>query len=180
MKILVLNGSPRPKGNTKHMIEAFRDGAVASGHQVDVVDVCKKKISGCIACEYCHTKGNGTCIQKDDMQEIYALLQEANMLVIASPIYYHGISGQLKCTIDRFYAVAYPIKPRHLTKTALILSSGDPDMYDGALFSYKGDFLDYLGLEDMGVFTSYGAENGSIEKLEELKTFGASLYKQFD
>lgn len=175
MKILVLNGSPRPKGNTKQMIEAFQQGAAASGHQVDIVDVCQKRIAGCLACEYCHTKGNGTCIQKDDMLEVYKLLHEADMLVIASPIYYHGISGQLKCVLDRFYSVAYPTKPPHLKKVAMILSSGDANMYDGALFSFQGDFLDFLGLENMGVFTAHGEENGSADKLEELKAFGASL-----
>ena len=175
MNILVLNGSPRPRGNTKHMIDAFCKGALASGNKVDVVDVCRKKINGCIACEYCHTKGNGVCIQKDDMQEIYDLLKNAEMLVIASPIYYHGISGQLKCVIDRFYSAAYPKKPPCLKKVAMILSSGDADMYDGALFSFKGDFLDYLGLENMGVFTSHGEENGSDAKYNELKAFGESL-----
>lgn len=109
------------------------------------------------------------------MQEVYALLQEADMLVIASPIYYHGISGQLKCVIDRFYSAAYPQKPKRFTKVAMILSSGDSDMYDGTMFSYQGDFLDYLGLEGMGVFTAHGHENGSAEKLEELRQFGASL-----
>ncbi len=161
MRILLLNGSPRPKGNTKQMVDAFKEGAESVGHQVDVVDVCKKKIAGCLACEYCHTKGNGVCVQKDDMQEVYSLLAEADMLVIASPIYYHGISGQLKCVIDRFYSAAYPRKPRNLKKAAMILSSGDANMYDGAVFSYKGDFLDYLGLEGMGVFTAHGGENGS-------------------
>lgn len=175
MRILILNGSPRPKGNTKQMVDAFKEGAESVGHQVDVVDVCKKKIAGCLACEYCHTKGNGVCVQKDDMQEVYSLLAEADMLVIASPIYYHGISGQLKCVIDRFYSAAYPRKPRNLKKVAMILSSGDANMYDGAVFSYKGDFLDYLGLEGMGVFTAHGGENGSPAKLKELKDFGKSL-----
>ena len=175
MRILVLNGSPRPKGNTKQMVDAFREGAESAGHRVDVVDVCRKKIAGCLACEYCHTKGNGVCVQKDDMQEVYSLLMVADMLVIASPIYYHGISGQLKCTIDRFYSAAYPKKPRNLKKAAMILSSGDPAMYDGAMFSYKGDFLEYLGLEDMGVFTAYGMENGSVSKLKELRDFGKNL-----
>ncbi|MDE7261663.1 MAG: flavodoxin family protein [Oscillospiraceae bacterium] len=175
MRILVLNGSPRPNGNTKSMVEAFREGAVTAGHQVDVVDVCRLKIGGCRACEYCHTKGHGSCVQKDDMQEVYALLKEAEMLVIASPIYYHGISGQLKCVIDRFYAAAYPVKPPHLKKVAMILSSGDANMYDGAMFSYQGDFLDFLGLEDMGVFTANGEGNGSAAKLNELKAFGMSL-----
>ena len=81
----------------KDMVNAFKKGAESAGHIVDVVDVCKKKIGGCLACEYCHSKGHGECIQKDDMQEVYNLLKEAEMLVIASPIYYHGISGQLKC-----------------------------------------------------------------------------------
>lgn len=175
MNILVLNGSPRPKGNTKQMVNAFKDGAVSAGHWVDVVDVCRKNISGCIACERCHTEKNHTCVQKDDMQQVYALLQKADMLVIASPIYYHGITGQLKSVIDRFYAVAYPSRPPQLKKIAMILSSGDANMYDGARFSYEGDFLDYLGLEGMGVFTAYGTENGSAEKLNELKAFGASL-----
>ena len=175
MKILVLNGSPHPNGSTKQMINAFCDGALSVGHQVNVVDVCKKQISGCMACEYCHMKGKGACVQKDDMQEIYDILKDADMLVLASPIYYHGISGQLKCTVDRLYAVAYPAKPPRLKKVAMFLSSGDADMYCGALFSYKGDFLDYLGLEDMGVYTAYGDQNGSSEKREELKGFGASL-----
>ncbi len=175
MRILVLNGSPRPKGGTKLMVEAFREGAVSSGHHVDILDVCQMNIQGCIACEHCHTNGKGLCIVSDDMQKIYTLLKEAEMLVLASPIYYHGMSGQLKCVIDRFYAVAYPNKPPRLKRIAMILSSGDSNMYDGALFSYKGDFLDYLGLEDMGVFTAHGTENGSAEKLAELRLFGASL-----
>ena len=54
MNILVLNGSPRPNGNTKGMIEAFREGSVSAGHQVDVMDVCRMKIGGCLACEYSH------------------------------------------------------------------------------------------------------------------------------
>lgn len=175
MRILVLNGSPRPGGNTKGMVEAFREGAVSAGHRVDIVDVCRLKIGGCLACEYCHTKNRGVCVQKDDMQQIYDLLKEAEMLVLASPIYYHGVTGQLKCVIDRLYAAAYPHKPPELKKAAMILSSGDAGMYDGALFSFQGDFLDYLGLENMGVYTAHGAENGSGEKLAELRAFGKRL-----
>ena len=176
MRILILNGSPRPKGHTKQMIQAFCEGLEEAGHEWDVFDVCKMNIHGCIACEYCHTKGNGACVQKDDMQSIYSRLMEAEMLVLASPIYDHGMSGQLKCAIDRFYAAAFPNRPPKLKKVAMFLSSGDSDMYDGALFSYQGDFLDYLKLEGMGVFTTKGYDPElPEEKREELRAFGASL-----
>lgn len=173
MKILVLNGSPRPSGNTKKMIHAFLQGAQAAGHTVCVMDVCKMQINGCLGCEYCHTKGDGQCVQQDDMQQVYCQLMEVELLVLASPIYYHNISGQLKCVIDRFYSVAYPTKPPRLQKIAMFLSSGDEDMYDGALFSFKGDFLDYLGLTNMGVFTSH--DSVSSETLLQLRDFGESI-----
>lgn len=96
MNILVFNGSPRVNGNTVSMIQAYTEGAMEAGHRVQVVDICQKNIGGCLACEYCHTKGNGKCIQQDDMQEVYPLLEEADMIVLASPIYYHNFTGQLQ------------------------------------------------------------------------------------
>lgn len=155
MKILVLNGSPRPNGNTAGMVKTFRHAAEGHGHQVKMFNVCKMNIKGCLACEYCHGKGHGQCVQKDDMQEIYAELNDTEMLILAAPIYYHGISGQLKCVIDRFYSALYPTAPATLKKVAMFLSSGDDNMYDGAKFSYDGDFLGYLGLEGMGIFTNH-------------------------
>ena len=155
MKILVLNGSPRPNGDNAVMIKTFKDAAEASGHRVTTFNICKMSIKGCLACEYCHGKGHGACIQKDDMQEIYTELKDTEMIILAAPIYYHGISGQLKCVIDRFYSALYPTAPKNLKKVAMFLSSGDPDMYDGAKFSYDGDFLGYLGLEGVGIFTNH-------------------------
>jgi len=176
MKVLILNGSPRAKGNTSQMVQAFCEGLKNAGHDFDVVNVARMSIHGCLACEYCHGKGEGNCVQKDDMQKIYPLLDEAEMLVIAAPIYYHGMSGQMKCCIDRFYARLYPNKPEKLSRIAMFLSSGDPDMYDAALFSYQGDFLDYLGLEGLGVFTNSGYDPGVPEdKLDEIRNFGANL-----
>ena len=166
MNIIVLNGSPRPAGNTKAMIEAYKAGAESAGHSVHVFDICKMNVHGCLACEYCHTKEDRVCVQKDDMQKIYAKLSEAEMLVLAAPIYYHGISGQLKCVIDRFYAALYPKAPETLKKVAMFLSSGDPDMYTGAEFSYDGDFLGYLKLEGMGIFTNH--DEDVMNKIKEM------------
>ena len=172
MNILVLNGSPRINGNTSALVNAFMEGARESNHNVSVISVCRKKIGGCLACEYCHEKGNGQCIQQDDMQEIYPLLQQAEMIVLASPVYYHSFSGQLQCVINRIYALDKPVK---LKKAALILTSGSDNVYDGAIYEYQKSFLEYLNLENMGIFTSYDKQSKSKEKLEELKIFGKSL-----
>ena len=172
MKILILNGSPRPNGNTAAMVEAFSEGARSNGHEVVVVNVCQKKIAGCLACEYCHTKGNGKCVQQDDMQEIYPVLDEAEMIVLASPIYYHSFTGQLQCAINRIYALD---KPKNLKKAALIVSSGSDHVYCGAIYEYQNSFLNYLKLEDMGIYSAYGKQNKSPEKLEDLREFGKKL-----
>lgn len=171
MNILVLNGSPRANGNTVAMIDAFADGAKANGHQIKVFNVCQKKISGCLGCEHCHTKGNGQCIQQDDMQELYSLLAEAEMLVLASPIYYFGFTGQLQCAIHRTYAIGIP---RKLKKAALILSSGSDNVYEGAIYEYK-QIVEYMKLEDLGICTAHGYENKSEKKLAELKAWGRKI-----
>ena len=172
MNILILNGSPRKNGNTAAMIDSFVEGARENAHNITVVPVCHKKIAGCLACEYCHTKGEGTCIQQDDMQEVYPVLNQAEMIVLASPVYYHSFSGQLQCAINRIYALD---KPKKLKKAALILSSGSDDVYGGAVYEYQNSFLDYLKLEDMGIFTAFDKQNKSEEKLKELREFGRSL-----
>ena len=172
MNILVLNGSPRPNGNTTAMVAAFAEGASENGHNLTVVSVCQKKIAGCLACEYCHTKGEGKCVQQDDMQEIYPVLDAAEMIVLASPIYYHSFTGQLQCAVNRIYALD---KPKNLKKAALILSSGDANVYDGAIYEYQNSFLNYLKLEDMGIFTAFDKQNKSEEKLNELREFGRRL-----
>ena len=172
MEILVLNGSPRTDGNTVAMVNAFVEGASENGHKITVVDVCRKKIAGCLACEYCHTKGSGKCIQQDDMQGIYPVLEEAEMIVLASPVYYHSFTGQLQCAINRIYALD---KPKNLKKAALILSSGSDHVYCGAIYEYQNSFLNYLKLEDMGIYSAYGKLNKSEEKLNELREFGRKL-----
>ena len=171
MKILVLNGSPRAKGNTAAMAEAFKKGAEKNGHEVDVVRVASMNIKPCIACEYCHTKGAGTCVQKDDMQNLYPVIAEADMIVFASPVYYFGFSGQLQSALSRFYPTMTPAKAK---KFALILSSGSPNVYAGVEAQYKG-MLAYFGGQDLGIRTAHGAQNGTPEVLAELEAFGESI-----
>lgn len=169
MRIAILNGSPR-KENTAAMIEAFREGAEEAGHEVEVLHVGKMKINGCLACEYCHTKGEGKCIQKDDLEKIMPAYLESDMLVFASPIYYFAPTAQLEAAWQRVYCIG---KPAKATKAALLLSSGS-GAYDAAIAQYKA-FTGYVGIQDMGVCTATGDENKSETKLAEIKAFAKTL-----
>lgn len=171
MKITVLNGSPRINGNTMAMVQSFKQGAESNGHEVEVVTVGTMKINGCIACEYCHSKGNGECIQKDDMQKVYDAVKDADVIVIASPVYYWSFSGQMQSTITRFYAMGKPSKAK---KYAMILSSGSNGVYN-ALVSQFNDIVDYFGATNVGILTAYGNQNKSQAKLGEAYSLGKSL-----
>ena len=170
MKITVLNGSPR-KQNTTAMIDAFVEGAQEAGHEVEVLRVAAMNIAGCKACEYCHTKGEGVCIQKDDMPQVIAAYQDADVVVFASPVYYFGMTAQIEAAIQRVYCIG---KPPKATKAVLLLSSGSPNVYDGPIGQYKS-MIGYMGLEDAGIITAAGAENGTEEKLAEVRELAKSL-----
>ena len=170
MKIAVLNGSPRPKGNTAALISAFREGAESAGHQVTVLPVGTMNIGGCKGCEYCHNKGGGACVQKDDMAEVYPVLAEAEVLVLASPVYYFGVTGPLQSAISRFYA---PMAPA-AKKWALLLTSGSPGVYGAIEAQYQG-ILDFIRAESLGVFEYDGKRSGTEEAAKEVRAFGASL-----
>ena len=157
MNVLILEASPRANRNTAWMAEEFKNAAEAAGHQVTLVNVSKKKIAGCLACEYCHNKGNGACIQKDDMQELYPLMAEAEVLVLAAPIYYFTLNAQIQAPIQRMYCVN---KPAKVQKMALLMSSYSPNVYDGATAEFR-DICNYWGTKNIGVVSA---------KLDEQKT----------
>lgn len=169
MKIAILNGSPR-KENTAAMAEAFKQGAEAAGHEVEILQVGKMKINGCLACEYCHGKGAGKCIQKDDLEKLMPAYLESDMIIFASPIYYFSPTAQLEAAWQRVYCIG---KPAKATKAALLLSSAS-GFYDAAIAQYKG-FTAYTGLQDMGVCTATGEENKSEAKLAEIRAFAEKL-----
>ena len=170
MKIAILNGSPR-LGNTAAMVDAFAEGAKEAGHEVEILHVGKMKINGCLACEYCHGKGEGKCVQKDDMEKVMPAYKEADMIVYASPIYYFGMTAQILAAIQRVYAIG---KPAKAAKSALLLSSAFPAPYEGAIATYKA-MLGFTGVEDAGIITAAGDENGSEAKLAEIRAFAKAL-----
>lgn len=157
MNILILQGSPRTKGSTAWMAEEYKNAAEKAGHQVTIANVGNKHIAGCLACEYCHGKGQGACIQKDDMQALYPLMAEAEVLVLAAPIYYFTLCAQIQAAIQRLYCVNAPAK---IKRMALLMSSHSPGVYEGAEVEY-GNICNYWHAENMGIVTA---------KIDEQKT----------
>ena len=172
MNILILNGSPRPNGNTAAMVKAFAEGAEAAGHIVNVVPVGSMKIGGCLGCEYCHNQGSGRCIQQDDENKVYDALKDAEMLVLASPIYYYTLTAQMQAAIHRTYAIGIPDKVRC---SALLLSSGAPNVYEPAIQQYKLAIVEYFGVEDLGVMTVNEDDNRVEDNLDALRDFGRNI-----
>ena len=170
MKILVLNGSPHPNGNTKALIDAFERGAESAGHEVIVCPVGTMTIKGCLGCEYCHTKGEGSCVQKDDMEKVYPELAACDMVVFASPVHYFNFSGQLQSVIARFYAQMKPAAKKY----AMILSSASPGVYGGLETLYK-TMVGFFEGEDMGIKEVNGDDNKSEATLADMEAFGASI-----
>lgn len=106
MKILLFNGSPR-QGNTKFAIETVANGMREniSGAEVEIVSLSDKKINCCIGCDNCR-KNDGACVFDDDMTDIIKKVRDADVLVFGSPVYWWGITAQLKTVIDRMYALS--------------------------------------------------------------------------
>lgn len=171
MNILIFQGSPRANGNTAWMAEEYKKAAEAAGHRVTLVNVARMKIAGCLACEWCHGKGGGACIQKDDMQELYPLLADAEALVLAAPVYYFTMSAQIQAPIQRFYSIGKPPKVR---KTALLLSSYSPGVYEGAIAEYKG-IANYCGWENTGIVTAKIDEQKSDATRAKVAALAAKL-----
>ena len=177
MNILILSGSPRKNGNTDLLVEAFAKGA-SEKHHVEVVSVHDYKVNPCMGCNACFTSEGNTCVQKDDMLLIYEKLANADMLVIASPVYFYGLSAQLKAVIDRCHN---PIRDTfHIKKAALILvgAASLPELFDSILAQYQL-CINYFHIEDMGRVLVRGAkEKGGVrdtKSLDEAEALGRTI-----
>ena len=120
--IVVLSGSPRKDGNTARLTEAFIAGAHAAGKEVSLFRVAGLQIGGCRGCGHCF-KNQGACVQQDDMPPILDALRQADALVLASPVYFFGVSAQLKLAIDRLYALLKV--GMHVSRAVLLMTCGD-------------------------------------------------------
>ncbi|MBC2890147.1 flavodoxin family protein [Gordonibacter massiliensis (ex Traore et al. 2017)] len=149
-KIVVLNGSPRAKGNTAGLVEAFAQGARAAGAEVARFDLQKLDIHPCLGCFGGGKDEESPCVQKDGMGDIYPAYREADVVALASPLYYWSISGQLKCAFDRLFAVAECNEDyANPVKEAVLFMAAEGDGFEESEHWYDR-LMGHLGWTDRG------------------------------
>ncbi len=162
MKIVILQGSPNVNGSTNILVEEFTRGAQKAGHQVTRFDLSTMKISPCIGCVSCGYEG--PCVQKDDTKRIRETLLSSDMVVFATPLYYYGMSAQLKTTIDRFCAYNSSLTSRRLKSALLTVAWNADDWTFEALTAHYHTLVRYLNLQDQGMVLGYGCGSPSMTK----------------
>lgn len=160
--VLVLTGSPRKSGNSEMLADAFAQGAAGAGHDVMRFPAGRKRISGCRACGMCWSEGRA-CSVDDDFKELEPMLEKADVIVFVSPLYWFGMSSQIKAAIDRFHAYGSErcARPMPVKETALIMC-GETDLmedFSGAVRTYE-NMIGYKGWKDAGglIVPCVGAE----------------------
>ena len=154
MKVLVLQASPNLKGSTAILVDEFCRGAREAGHAVERVDVRKLKIApctGCVACGY-----EGPCVQNDDMDGLRTKILAADMLVLATPLYYYGMTAQLKTVIDRFCSANSSITGKRMRSALLTVAWNADDWTFEALVAHYRTLVRYLHWRDQGMILGYG------------------------
>lgn len=177
MKIVVLTGSPRKNGNSAYLAEQFIKGAQEAGHEIFRFDCAFQKVEGCMACNHCGM--DGPCILNDDFEIVRPHLVVADMVVFATPMYYFGVSAQLKKVIDRFYAINGQIKGAR-KKSAFLMTYANSSSKDAEpMLVHYHTLVDYLGWEDTGTVVASGVWTaGSIKNTgygEKAYQLGKSL-----
>lgn len=148
MKIVVLEGSPNKNGSSNMLAKEFIRGAQEAGHSVEVVDTAHADIHPCTGCVHCGYEG--PCVQKDDVEQIRGQILGADMMVFVTPLYYYGMSAQLKTMIDRFCAFNSSIQGKGM-KAAILSAAWNSDNWTfDALEAHYETLLRYLNLTDMG------------------------------
>ena len=159
-EIIVLEGSPNQHGSSNMLADNFIRGAEEAGHTVKVIDAAHADIHPCIGCIHCGYEG--PCVQKDDVEKFRQDILEADMMVFVTPLYYYGMSAQLKILIDRFCAFNSSIQRKRM-KSALLTAAWNSDGWTfDALEAHYKTMVHYLNLKDMGMVLGKGCGTPSM------------------
>ena len=167
-KVLILSGSPRKDGNSDILCNEFMKGAQEAGNQVEKIRISTKKVTPCSACYYCKNH-HGECIHHDDMKEILEKMIGADVLVLASPVYFYSIDAQMKTVIDRTLARWTEVKNKEFY---YIVTMADEDLHsaDTTLACFRGYADCVEGSVEKGVLIGNGVyEPGTVKATEVMK-----------
>lgn len=167
-KILILSGSPRRNGNSDTLCIEFMKGALDAGHEVGKINVAQKNIAPCRGCYFC-ARHNGKCVQNDDMAEVLEKMIEADVLVLASPVYFYSISAQLKAVIDRTVARWLEIKDKDMYFIAS-MAEDNAEPAAPAIACFRG-YMDCVeGAVEKGILIGTGLEEfGQVKETEFMR-----------
>ena len=161
-KVLILSGSPRKGGNSDLLCDEFMRGAQEAGHEVEKIRVAAKKVAPCSACYYCRDHG-GECVHKDDMADILQKMIDADVLVLASPVYFYSIDAQLKAVIDRTVARWLEVQNKEFYYIATMADEANTSA-DTTLACFRGYADCVEGAVEKGVLIGSGVyEPGTVK-----------------
>lgn len=162
MNVLILNSSPRKGGNSDVLCQQFAKGAEEAGHQVEKIDLREKKLSPCLACYACMKEH--VCAIRDDMAGIFTQMQQADVIVLSSPVYFYSLSAQLKMLIDRCLVDYKRLAGK---KFYFIVTAADPrhEAADETLAAFRGFLRCLPGAEEKGIIYGTGTwDKGDVYK----------------
>jgi len=111
--IVLISASPRKGGNSDLLCDEFMRGAMEAGHDAEKIRLAEKTINYCTGCCTCISK-QGACVQQDDMNEIFKKILAADVMVLATPVYFHAMNGQMKTFIDRTCPIYSMIRDKEI------------------------------------------------------------------
>ena len=175
-KVLILSSSPRKGGNSDILCDAFAEGARSAGHDVEQVRIADLKIGYCTGCYVCQKTGR--CAIKDDAQSVIDKMMAAEVLVLASPVYFYSVCAQLKALFDRT-VVIFPKLENKSFYYLLTMADTDRAQFEPVLATLRGFLACYEGSRERGMVLADGVyERGAVKEtafLEAARGLGASI-----
>ena len=170
-KIVILNGSPRKTGNTSALVKSFTEGAESAGNTVTEFFLDNMDIHGCKGCFGGHSSKECPCVQQDDMNEIYPAVRDCDVIILASPLYYWNMSGQIRTAIDRLFALEESDDSllRGHGRSSALLMAAEGHGFDDVLLYYD-HLMEHLQWTNLGhVLAGGNGDVGDINGKPELK-----------
>lgn len=177
MKVLALIGSPRKGSNTDILVDKVLEGCKEKGFTAEKLYLYDLNISACTDCRLCKSD-NYECAIKDDMQQIYPSMVEADILIFGTPVYWYGPTGKMKLLIDRMCLFIASKKMQGKKGVLVVPSEEGPKACKALLEMFRMSF-DYLGMEFVNSILSTAYEraevSGNKEDLKKAYELGISL-----